>query len=427
MGRVLVAYSFFKIATNIHMKKFLLATSLLLAFLAQIGLFGQKISQWRGPNRDGLYPEKNLLASWPETGPALLWINNELESGYGSPVVYEERIFVNGEVDSTSYLFCFDYNGKLLWKSPFGKEFTGSGFSANFPGNRSTPTVTDGLVYVTSGTGTVACFDAKNGKEKWSIDIIKTFNGLLNEFGYSESLLVNGNLIYCYPGGTESNIVALDRFTGKPVWTSPAIRDTVSHCSPLLINLPTRKVLVSSSIRSLFALDALTGKLLWSQKQDSVQFGLQGNTPIFSNSYLYYLAGDGNGLVKLKLTGDGQIEKEIWRNPSFKNNMGGFVLVNNTIYGTSDNKKMLAFDASTGMLTDSLRLSSGSTIFADGHLYCYTDKGEMCLLRDNKGKLELVSKFKCEKGSKESVAHPVISDGMLLVRHGKSLMAYRIR
>jgi outer membrane protein assembly factor BamB len=259
------------------------------------------------------------------------------------------------------------------------------------------------------------------------VDIIKTFNGLLNEFGYSESLLVNGNLLYCYPGGTESNIVALDRFTGKPVWTSPAIRDTVSHCSPLLIDLPARKVLVTSSIRALFAMDAQTGELLWSQKQDSVRFGLQGNTPIFSGGYLFYLAGDGNGLVKLELSKDGHLVKELWRNPFFKNNMGGFVLVNNAIYGTSDNKKMLAFDAGTGMLTDSLRLGSGSTIFADGHLYCYTDKGEMCLLSADKGKLSLVSKFKCEKGSKESVSHPVISDGMLLVRHGKSLMAYRIR
>jgi outer membrane protein assembly factor BamB len=409
------------------MKKSIPSVFLLLALLYQVDLSAQKISQWRGPNRDGIYPDKNLLASWPENGPRLLWITNDLESGYGSPAVYEDRIFVNGELDSTAYLFSFDLNGKLLWKSPFGKEFTGSGFSANFPGNRSTPTVADGLVYVTSGTGTVACFDALNGAEKWSVDIIKTFNGLLNEFGYSESLLVNGNLLYCYPGGTESNIVALDRFTGKPVWASPAIRDTVSHCSPLLIDLPGRKVLVTSSIRTLFALDALTGELLWSQKQDSVRFGLQGNTPVFSDGYLYYLAGDGNGLVKLQLSKDGNIIKEIWRNPSFKNNMGGFVLVNNTLYGTSDNKKMLAFDAGTGMLTDSLRLSSGSTIFADGHLYCFTDKGEMCLLSADKGKLSLVSKFKCEKGSKESVSHPVISDGMLLVRHGKSLMAYRIR
>ncbi|MFN8206051.1 MAG: PQQ-binding-like beta-propeller repeat protein [Bacteroidales bacterium] len=409
------------------MKKYLPSIFLLLAILCQFNLSAQKISQWRGPNRNGIYPDKNLLASWPENGPALLWVTNDLEAGYGSPVVFEDRIFVNGEVDSTSYLFSFDFNGKLIWKSPFGKEFTGSGFSANFPGNRSTPTVVDGLVYVTSGTGTVACFDAQNGKEKWSVDLIKTFNGLLNEFGYSESILVNENLLYCYPGGTESNIVALDRLTGKTVWTSPAIRDTVSHCSPLLIDLPKRKILVTSSIRSLFAMDALTGELLWSQKQDSVRFGLQGNTPIFSGGYLYYLAGDGNGLVKLKLTENGQIEKEVWRNPSFKNNMGGFVLVNNTIFGTSDNKKMLAFDAGTGMLTDSLRLSSGSTIFADGHLYCYTDKGEMCLLSADKGKLNLVSKFKCEKGSKESVSHPVISDGMLLVRHGKSLMAYRIR
>lgn len=30
-------------------------------------------SQWRGPNRDGIYPEPNLLKEWPADGPKMLW------------------------------------------------------------------------------------------------------------------------------------------------------------------------------------------------------------------------------------------------------------------------------------------------------------------------------------------------------------------
>src|SRR6516164_11116545 len=36
--------------------------------------------QWRGPNRDGLSQETDLLTSWPEKGPMQLW---EAKAGAG--------------------------------------------------------------------------------------------------------------------------------------------------------------------------------------------------------------------------------------------------------------------------------------------------------------------------------------------------------
>jgi outer membrane protein assembly factor BamB len=201
----------------------------------------------------------------------------------------------------------------------------------------------------------------------------------------------------------------------------------VSFCSPMLVNLPDRDVLVTFSIRAIFGLDAKTGELLWSQKQDSVRNGLQGNTPVYSDGYLYYVAGDGNGAVKLKLSPDGKSYQEIWRNNDFSNVMGGFVIVKDKIYGTSSDQKMLAFDTMTGALADSLRLSRGCTIFADGNLYCYTDKNEVYLISLAGDKMKVISSFKCLQGTKEAFAHPVIGEGMLLIRHGNTLMAYKIR
>ncbi len=383
-------------------------------------------SQWRGPNRDGVYNDQNLLKSWPENGPELLWSTEELGNGYGTAVVSDKKVFVNGEIDSTAYLFCFDLQGKLLWKSPYGKEYTGSGFSAGFPGGRSTPTVVENLVYVLSGTGKIVCFETSTGAEKWTTDMLSDLRGLANEFGYSESLLVDGDIVFCYPGGAESNVVAMNRFTGKPVWTSKALADTVSFCSPLLIKLKERSVLVTFSIRAIFGLDAKTGELLWSQEQDTVIYGTQGNTPIFANGNLYYI-GDSNGLVKLALSEDGSSIKEIWRSNEITNGTGGFVLVNNNIYGTSGNQKLKGVDVNTGALSDSLRIGRAATIYADGNLYCYSDKNEVSLISLEKGKMEKVSSFKCTLGTKEALAHPVIGEGMLFIRHGKALMAYKIQ
>ena len=55
-----------------------------------------EISQWRGPDRNGIFQETNLLDEWPEGGPELLWVFEGLGRGYASPSVTKDKIFVNG-------------------------------------------------------------------------------------------------------------------------------------------------------------------------------------------------------------------------------------------------------------------------------------------------------------------------------------------
>lgn len=388
------------------------------------------ISQWRGDHRDGIYQEENLLKSWPEEGPELLWLTEEVGNGYSSPVIAGGQLFINGEIDSVSHLFAFDLNGKLLWKSPNGREFFGNGYSANFPGSRSAPTVYHDLVFVSSGMGRIACFEVSSGKEKWAVDMVADLGGKLNMFGYSESLLVDETKVYCYPGGTESNVVALDKLTGKIVWTSKAAGDPVSFCSPLMIRLPERNILVTLSREYLLGLDAGSGELLWSHKEDSVKLeGEHCNTPVYSDGFVYCISGDenGNGAYKLELLPDGKSIKEVWRNGNVLNSIGGFVKVGDHIFSTSSDNKLKCLDANTGMVIDSLRSLRGSVIYADGHLYCYTDNGNVNLIKLSGSKMEVVSKFKIEKGTKEHFSHPVIANGVLYIRHGNALMAYRVK
>ena len=82
-------------------------------------------------------------------------------------------IYVNGEIDTVSYLFALDRSGKFLWKSPIGKEWT-----LNYPGSRNTPTIVNDLVYVTTGLGTVACMEAKTGIKRWSVNMVTDFHAV---------------------------------------------------------------------------------------------------------------------------------------------------------------------------------------------------------------------------------------------------------
>jgi len=393
-------------------------------------VYSQNVSQWRGPNRDGIYPEKNLLKSWPEAGPKLLWTSEEIGIGYSAPVVAGNKLYINGEINQVAHLFAFDLNGKLIWKSSNGPEFFGDGYSANFPGARSAPTVYNDLVYVCSGLGRIACFEAETGKEKWAVIMVPDLGGKLNMFGYSESLMVDETKVYCYPGGSESNVMALDRFTGKPVWTSKALGDPVSFCSPIIVQLPQRNVLVTLSHEYLLGIDTKTGELLWSHKEDSVKLeGEHCNTPVYSDGFIYSVSGDenGNGAYQIQLSPDGKIIKEVWRNGKVRNSLGGLVKIGNRIYTTSDDKKLKVLDVKTGQIIETLTGMKGSLIAADNLLFCYTDNGYVNLIKGIGTKLEVAGKFKITKGEKEHFAHPVIANGVLYIRHGNALMAYGIK
>jgi outer membrane protein assembly factor BamB len=427
---------------------------LFVLFIVALVAQGQVISQWRGPNRDGIYPETNLLKLWPENGPQLLWSVEEIGAGYSSPVIAGDKLFINGEINRVAHIFAFDLNGKLLWKYANGPEFFGEGYSANFPGARSAPTVYGGLVYVCSGMGRIACLDAVSGKEKWTVNMVTDLGGKINMFGYSESLLVDEAKVYCYPGGTESNIAALDRLTGKTVWTSKALGDPVSFSSPMMIRLPERSVVrkvrnieigtvedkltkypelnifVAVSHGYLLGVDAKTGELLWSHKEDSVKLeGEHCNTPIYADGSIYSISGDenGNGAIKLQLSDDGKSIKELWRNGNVRNALGGFVKIGDRIYSTSEDKKLKVLDTQTGQITEILSGMKGNLISADNMLICYTDNGYVNLIKGIGSKLEVAGKFKITKGEKEHFSHPVIAKGVLYLRHGNALMAYQIK
>ncbi len=402
------------------MKHRILLTLILLA--AVLTAASQEVLQWRGNDRTGIYPEKNLLTTWPEDGPALLWEFDNLGNGYGSPVLTADRIFINGEIDTVSYLFALDRSGKFLWKAPIGKEWT-----LNYPGARNTPTVVGDLLYVTAGLGTVACLETATGKPRWSVDMVTDFHAPMNRFGFSESLVVNGDDVYFSPGSKDTNVVALDRNTGRIRWICKGLGEMTSYCSPLLIRLPGRNILVTFSKSALLGIDVSNGELLWSHKQDS-EGDVHINTPYFENGFIYYITGDGNGSVKLKLSPDGMAITEVWRNSRCDNTMGNFIKTGDYLYTASyGTRQWYILADADGRIVDSVKFDKGVTVSADGLLYCYNEKGQVGLFRPAGPKMEPVSSFRITRGTKAHYAHPVICGGVMYIRHGRSLLAYDIR
>jgi outer membrane protein assembly factor BamB len=389
------------------------------------GLFAQEAAQWRGRNRDGIYSEGGLLQSWPAAGPTLLWHNDNIGEGFGSAaIVAHDMIYIAGAVGGKGSISAFALDGKLAWSTSYGDEFTES-----FPGARSTPMINAGKVYFMSGFGKIVCLSADKGALIWTVDIMKDFDAQNITWGLTENLLIEGDKLFCTAGGAKNNVIALNKNTGKLIWTSTGNSEKSAYCSPTLITVSARKILVTMTEKSILGIDAETGKKLWSYEQTN-EWSVHANTPLYENGYLYCVSGYGCGGVMLKLSADGTSVEKAWKNSDLDSRMGGMVLLNGKIYGLGDKIKGLhCIDWKTGkeLAFDKMNNKFGNIIAANGMLYTYDESGEVALIEPTLTGFKKVSGFKVPFGSNQHWAHLVIENGRLYIRHGNSLMVYDLR
>ena len=384
----------------------------------------QKNSQWRGENRDGIYNnETNLLKAWPADGPELLWKFEGLGEGHTSVAIASEKIYITGMHDDKLVLYVFDLKGKLLKEKEIGKEW-----NINHNGTRSTVNVNDGKLYIFNALGTLFCLDETTLNEVWKKDLIAEYGAINLKFGMTESPLIVGEKIFMTPGGANHNVIALNKNTGALIWTSPGIGTKSSYCSPLYISDQSVPMLVTCFDADIAAFHAETGKLLWSHAQPS-RNDINPNTPMYRDGMIFSITGYRGGAWLYRLKDGGKAVEQIWHNGEMDNQMGGAIKVGNYVYasGHQASRYWFCVDWKTGeTIYKDNEIAPCNVIFADGMLYCYSEKGTMNLVKPNPEKYELVSGFKVTLGTGPHWAHPVIHKGMMYLRHGDALMAYKI-
>lgn len=401
--------------------RLIIASIIAIAFFTQCNS-KQEIAQWRGPERNGIYPEKNLLTQWPEGGPKLLWKYDSLGFGYSSAVVTSNRVYTIGTIDSISYVFTFGTDGKILWKKKLGKEWM-----VNWPGIRATPIIYGDLGYVENGFGVIYCFDAETGDVKWSKDIIKDFNGSLPQFGMCENLLVDGDKLFCTPAGKDADVVALNRRTGDLIWKTQGNNDSTTYTTPIIAKIGEKKFFINQTSKKLISVDVETGEIAWIYK-------LKGNplpnTLIFRNGFLFSMDAWKSGSFMLKISDDGLTVKEAWRSSDFWHQQGDAIVLGDRIYGGYEGDQIGCVDWNTGskMYSDSTRADVITVISAENLLYCYELRGgKASLLKPTEKGFEKLGSFMVKGGTMQiHCSHPVIKDGKLYIRHDNSLFVYDI-
>jgi outer membrane protein assembly factor BamB len=411
--------------------------SILLAFAVLLQLKGIELGaqevQWRGPNRDGIYPDTMLLKEWPEDGPEMLFASRGIGRGFSSAVATDKQIFVTGILDGQEHLTAMDLQGNILWQKPYGPAWDQS-----YPETRSTPTVEDGRVYVLTGKDKMACFQAGTGEIIWTVDIHKEYVSRWDMFGVSESVLLVGDKVITTPAGDYTHVIALDKRTGELQWKSESICANRGNMSPILINHCGKEFVITSTQTHVIGVDPENGDILWDYQYNFLDTAQQNttilaNTPIYQDSCLWISNGWEVPSVMLEIAPDGNSVSEKFKDRTFDNQNMGVVLVEGFLYGSNftgrNTGKWVCMNWDTGEIKWIADFhNKGPVIYADGNLYIYEERrGHMALVRPDPEKFDLISSFRISEGTGPHWARPTIYKSMLLVRHGDVLMAFDIK
>jgi len=384
--------------------------------------------QWGGPNRDHISKESGLLQKWPEGGPKRLWINEKGGIGYAGFSVVDGRLFTMGAREGKEQLLALDANeGKELWASEIGpllKNDWGDG-------PRGTPAVDGDQVFTISGHGKVVAASVKDGKVLWSKSLIDDLGGKLPGWGYTESLLVEGGVVYCTPGGSKGTIAALDKATGELKWQSSEVTEPAHYSSIVSTDLNGTRQLIQLTEKQLTSVSAKDGKLLWKSPWPGRVAVIP--TPVVQGNHVYITTGYGVGSKLVKVDANNK-PSDVYENKVMKNHHGGVVLLDGHIYGYSDGPGWICQNFLTGEeVWADKKLDKGAVTYAGGRLYCLEERtGTVALMEPSpKGwtehgrfKLDPQTKLRAPRGM--IWTHPVIANGKLYLRDQELIFCFDV-
>ena len=406
----------------------MMRTTLTLLTLA-LGLqtsFALDWPQWRGPNRDGVSTEKGLLKQWPKDGPRRAWLFSKAGLGYSGFAIAKGKLYTMGSRRSTEQLICLDANtGRELWATNIGSELK-NGWGN---GPRGTPTVQDNRIYAMSGQGNLICTDT-SGRTLWQASMNR-LGGSTPKWGYTESVVVDGNLALCTPGGNQGAVAALNKQTGKVLWRSRQFTDGAQYSSIVPVDHNGARQYIQLTMNSLVGLDARSGNVLWKSKWGGKTAVIP--TPIFTNGKVYTSSGYNAGCKLVNIEAGNRVSN-MWQNSVMKNHHGGVILYGKHLYGFSDGRGLLCQDLASGREVWSgnrRTLAKGAITIADGMIICVNESnGEVVLAPATPAGFREAGRFRLQPQSKirssrgKVWTHPVVANGKLYLRDQEYIYCY---
>jgi outer membrane protein assembly factor BamB len=365
------------------------------------------------------------------------------------------KLYFSGGRDQTEYLIALDISdfskGTVteVWSTKIGPLLQWQGNSWNM-GPNATPTVGGDLIYALGGGGDLLCAEAAGGKERWRKSLPADLGGEVNPigggaekptplgWGYACAPLVDGDTLVCTPGGPKGLLAALNKKTGEVLWRSAEVTDQAPYSSPLAVEVGGVKQFIQVINGGMVGVAAKDGKRLWSYRRQPAYDDVVIATPVFHDNHVFSTVGFAQGCDLVKLTPqDGGIKAEkVFSNKNVENRDGGVVFVDGHLYGHSENKGWFCQEFKTGKIvwSEKSALGRGSVTYADGNLYCCSEKGGIVAIVEatpkewnERGRLKLPQESKLRRPSGMLWTHPVIANGKLYIRDQELLFCYDLK
>jgi outer membrane protein assembly factor BamB len=403
-------------------------------------------AEWRGPNRDGISPEKGLPTKWSPTGDNLAW--KMPYGGRSAPIVLNNRVYLQntaekGELEQERVM-CFNAdNGKLLWEHRFNV------YLSDVPPHRvgwASPVgdPATGNIYVFGVGGNLIGLTG-DGKVLWERSLAEEFGLLTTHGGRTVSPLIDGDLVivsgvtfqWGQHGRGAHRFMAFDKKTGETMWISaPGGRpyDT-TYAAPIIVNVNgTRLLIQGASDGVVHAIKAQTGEPVWkyeiSKRGLNTGVVVHNNMAILTHSEENLDSSEMGMMVAVDANSKGEIKKDQtkWSVYGWQGGFSSPVLDGDRLYQVDNGANIAAFDVNNGKqlwLQNLGTIQKASPVFADGKLYVGTENGKFFILEPSATGVKILDEDQLGTAQlpEAIIASVAVSDGRVYVVSDSNLYA----
>lgn len=435
-------------------------TLLSLCLLITISLRAENWPHWRGDSGNGVSLTATPPTEW-SAGSNIQWKVEIPGRGSGSPVIWENRVFVVSAVPAEGVsseaasvgedrgskgkkggkgkgkrggpgasgplsfqLFCFDReNGGLLWKRTAVTAIPHEG-THQTNGYASASPFTDGdRVYAHFGSQGLYAYDLE-GNLLWS----KTdFPPMTTRAGFGEGsspALAGNKILLPWDHEGPSALYAIDKFTGEMLWKTDRDEPTC-WATPLVVEGGGTTQVILNGENYARSYDLKTGEELW---RCSGQTQRPVASPVTAGDLVFVGSGfRGSFLGAFRLNGRADIEGSdavAWTTPDDTPDIASLLLSDGRLYFHKGKTGILTcLEAATGKVLfgperiPGVSSTYASPIAAGGHIYLTGRSGNITVIKDA-ATLEIVATNSLGEGVD---ATPAPAGNQLFVRGERHL------
>jgi outer membrane protein assembly factor BamB len=436
-------------------------TALLALLLSAVSARAGSWPQYRGPQASGLDASQPLVTKWDvDSGENIRWQTPIPGLAHASPIVWGDRVYVAtaisaagkadlkvglyGNIDAAKddeshqwRLLALDRaTGKVVWNTLAheGKPKVARHTKATHC--NSTPATDGKRIVAIFGSEGLFCFEA-DGKLAWKKDLGPMDSGYFQvptaQWGFASSPVIHdGKVIVLCDVQKNSFLAVFDLADGREIWRTKR-GDVPTWSTPTVVKSSARTQIAVNGWHHTGGYDFATGKELW--KYDGGG-DIPVPTPISGHGLIYFTSAHGRSrpmrAVQVEASGDltpttndSRHPAVAWEHDRRGNYMQTPILVGDLVYGSNDLGLLTCFDAKTGDVRYSERLSNinegfTSSPVSDGrHLYFTSELGNVYVVPVGP-KFSIAATNKLEE---TCLSTPAIANGALFFRTRDKVIA----